>query len=252
MEYFTLRNGLKVPCISNGPMVLGYGKKIFISLNVANRILKKVFFEPLESQKYIRAVSEAIKMGYTFLDYSSSYGDGLLIRNAIKRSGVSREKLILTCRVSNQEQLSGDIQKAVESQMKAFRTDYIDLLMFHWPVPNFFLKTWKAMESLYEQGLCRAIGVANCHQHHLEDIFQTCNIPPMINQVEVHPLFSQKPLLSYCKEKSIQIQAYTPIARYDDRLMRLPGLHNIANKYGKTVPQIILKWHIGGGNSCYS
>lgn len=247
MDTFRLYNGMEVPCIANGPMALGYGKKKLYPHSFTGRLLRKTIYAPLEAYKYIHVVAESIRMGYTFIDYSTSYGDGSLIRRAIKLSGIGRDNLLLTTRVSNQDQRTGKIRKSVEAQMKSFGTDYIDLLMFHWPVPDCFVKSWKEMEKMYEEGICRAIGVANCHRHHLERIMSECNIVPMINQIEIHPLFSQKPLISYCQKMNIQVQAYTPIARYDDRLMRLPKLRTIGNKYGKSVTQVILKWHIGGG-----
>ena len=245
MDSFTLNNGMKVPCIANGPMVLGYGKGYPKTL--FGRVWRKLFSEPIQSRNYIHAVSESIKMGFNWIDYSSSYGDGSLIRKAIKDSGVKRSNLLLTARVSNHEQVYKDIRECVELQMKGLGTEYIDVLMFHLPVPEYCVKTWKQFENLYEEGIGRSIGVANCHQHHIEKILNVCNVPPMLNQIEVHPLFSQKELINYCKSMNIQVQAYTPIARYDDRLMRLTKLRAIGAKYNKSIPQVILKWHIMGG-----
>jgi diketogulonate reductase-like aldo/keto reductase len=103
------------------------------------------------------------------------------------------------------------------------------------------------MEQLYREGYCRAIGVANCHRHHLEKIFKIAEIIPQVNQIEIHPLFTQKPLISYCKSKDIAVEAYTPLARYDGRLVNLPKLKMIAANYNKSVIQIILRWHIQTG-----
>ena len=119
--------------------------------------------------------------------------------------------------------------------------------MFHWPVPDIYIKTWKEMEQLYEEGVCKAIAVANCNIHHLEKLFGVCNIAPAINQFEVHPLFTQKHLIEYCKKNGIQVEAYTPIARNDERMTRQPRLQAIAKKYNKTIPQVVLKWHIMEG-----
>jgi diketogulonate reductase-like aldo/keto reductase len=103
------------------------------------------------------------------------------------------------------------------------------------------------MVELHQQGFCKSIGVANCHQHHLEEILKVSDVVPAINQIEVHPLFTQKPLIEYCKLKGIVVEAYTPVARCDDRLIRLPLLRNIAEKYNKKINQIILRWHIQNG-----
>ena len=91
------------------------------------------------------------------------------------------------------------------------------------------------------------MGVANCHAHHLEKLFTLTEEKPLINQFEIHPLFTQKPLIAYCREHGIQPEAYTPIARFDDRLVRLPILNRIAEKYGKTFLQVVLRWHVQNG-----
>jgi diketogulonate reductase-like aldo/keto reductase len=103
------------------------------------------------------------------------------------------------------------------------------------------------MEKLKEEGLVKHLGVANCHQHHLEEIFKICKYRPEIGQFEIHPLFTQKPLIAYYKQQGIVVEAYSPIARYDDRLMRLPLLKHMALKYNKTIVQIVLRWHVQNG-----
>jgi diketogulonate reductase-like aldo/keto reductase len=114
-------------------------------------------------------------------------------------------------------------------------------------VTGCYIETWHEMERLYEEGYVKHLGVANCHQHHLEEIFKNCKYPPEIGQFEIHPLFSQKGLIKYYKDHNIVIEAYTPIARYDDRLVRLPLLKRLERKYGKTFVQIILRWHVQCG-----
>ncbi|MDY5733376.1 MAG: aldo/keto reductase, partial [Succinivibrio sp.] len=126
-------------------------------------------------------------------------------------------------------------------------TDYIDILMFHWPVTGKYVETWKRMIKLYNQGYVKILGVANCNQHHLDDLYSETGVYPSINQFERHPLFTQKKLVDYCKDKSIVVEAYTPIARFDDRLVRLPVLKRIAEKYHKNFVQIILRWHVQTG-----
>jgi diketogulonate reductase-like aldo/keto reductase len=95
--------------------------------------------------------------------------------------------------------------------------------------------------------LVKHLGVANCHQHHLEEIFKICKYRPEVGQFEIHPLFTQKSLIEYYKQQGIIIEAYTPVARYDDRLVRLPLLHRLGKKYNKTIIQIVLRWHIQNG-----
>lgn len=248
MDYFTLNNGVKIPVIGNGPAALGYSPK-YKSTNptLLWRAFNKFFYRSYLQEKYVNAVAHSLKVGFTLLDYSASYGDGHLIGEAIKRSGVRRSELFLTTRVSNQDQYNGCVRESLMKQLKGFGTDYVDLFMFHWPVTGHYENTWKEMVALYKEGYCRAIGVANCHQHHLESLFSVSDIIPAVNQFEIHPLFTRKELIRYCKDNGITVEAYTAIARFDDRLMRLPLLKKIALKYNKTIVQVILRWHIQTG-----
>lgn len=252
MLEYTLNNGVKIPCLGIGPGGVGYSaiyKKEHTNsfLKLYSRAYNKLIHRPLITHHYVDAMSNAFSIGYKLLDYSSSYGDGTLIGKAIKKSGIDRNKLFLTTRISNQSQWKGNIRECLFQQLKGMGTDYIDLLMFHWPVTDIYLETWKEMVKLYKEGYCRALGVANCHAHHLEELLKAEYVVPQINQIEVHPLFTQKPLISYCRNLGIQIEGYTAVARMDDRLVRLPLLKSIANKYNKSIVQIVLRWHIQNG-----
>jgi diketogulonate reductase-like aldo/keto reductase len=239
----TLNNGIEIPIIGNGPMILGYDVRQ-ISLSGKISLIKKVYNKFIEKNRYVENIAFSFQLGLTLLDFSVQYGNQGLIGKAIKKSGVKREKLFLTTRVGNKQQLIGNIREQLFQTLDCYKTDYVDLYMFHWPVPNMYIDTWNQMEQLKKEGYCRAIGVANCNQRHLEEIIKNSYTVPAINQIEVHPLFTQKPLIDYCRLKNIVVEAYTPIARYDDRLFRLPTLKNIASKYHKTSVQVILRWHI--------
>jgi len=248
---FELNHDVKIPSIGIGPGGLGYTshpkKKNFVATiyNKSLRKLCRIFHlnTPLEV-KYINSVAHALKIGFHLIDFSESYGDGTLIKKAIKKSGVARENLFITTRIGNTNQIKGDITECLKKQLNGLGVKYVDLLQFHWPVTGYYLNTWKEMEKLYGSGYCKYLGVANCNIHHLESILNECKIRPIVNQVEVHPLFTQKTLIEYCKNHGILVEAYTPLARMDDRLVRLPLLHNIAKKYNKSIVQIILRWDI--------
>ena len=117
----------------------------------------------------------------------------------------------------------------------------------HWPVTDYFLDSWKEMEKLYKEGMCKAIGVCNCNIHHLNELESVAEIMPMVNEFECHPLFTQKELREYCKEKNIQVMAYTSTGRMDERLKKTV-LVPLAKKYNKSIAQIILRWHQQIGN----
>lgn len=243
--------GDKFPLIGFGPGGAGYSPK-YIKNKVISRLLKNRVFAKLRyvlftNRKYVNAIANALRLGYRLIDYSSAYGDGLLLKKAITKSGVSRDELFITTRVSNKAQLNKTVREEFLTFLKNMKLDYVDLLQFHWPVTGFYLDTWREMEKLYEEGLVKHLGVANCHQHHIEEILKICKYRPEVGQFEIHPLFTQKPLIQFYKENNIVIEAYTPIARYDDRLVKLPLLKRLEKKYDKTFVQIILRWHIQNG-----
>lgn len=208
------------------------------------KVLNKLFYRSFLNRKYINSVANALKLGFRLLDYSSAYGDGKLIGKAIMKSGISREELFITTRVSNRAQRENKVREEFLSFLQNAGLEYVDLLQFHWPVTGLYLDTWREMEKLKDEGFAKHLGVANCHQHHLEEIFKICKYRPEIGQFEIHPLFTQKPLIQYYNDNGIVVEAYTPVARYDDRLVRLPLLKNLEKKYGKTFIQIILRWHV--------
>lgn len=239
------------PPIGFGPGGVGYTPKMKkrrqgIGL-FCFKVYNKLYLKPQQEHEYVEACSYAFQTGYRLLDYSSAYGNGELIGKAIRKSGISRDALFITTRVSNRAQRGNKVREEFMDCLQGLGVDYVDLLQFHWPVTGYYLDTWREMEKLYEDGLVKHLGVANCHPHHLEEIFKICKYRPEIGQFEIHPLFTQKPLIEYYKQQGIIVEAYTPIARYDDRLVRLPLLKRLEEKYNKDFIQIILRWHIQNG-----
>lgn len=248
METIRLNNGVEIPCIGIGPGSVMRGKTItFWGSSFLGKTLNKIFTKFLyiyKKKKQINSLVRSFKMGYRLIDYSAAYGNEELIRIAIDKSGYKREEFFITSRISNKQQFTGKIREALMQTLKKMKLDYIDLYMFHWPVTDHYINTYKELENLYNEGFIKAIGVANCHQHHLEKILKECHLIPALNQIEVHPLFTQKPLIEYCKSKGIVIEAYTPLARNDDRLCHNKILEQIALKYNKTIAQVILRWNV--------
>jgi len=119
--------------------------------------------------------------------------------------------------------------------------DYFDLYLIHWPVKGKYLETWKALVKLSNEGLIRAAGVCNFQIHHLEDILRESDVVPVVDQVELHPLLNQKELRDFCKPKGIQVEAWSPLMQGN---LSHPVLTELANKYGKTPAQIILRWDL--------
>lgn len=250
MKVFELYNGVKIPTLFNGPGIMPspYSLPFFSDRSLINRAWRKVVTAPCRRAMFIKNVASCFVAGFRGLDYSAAYGRGDLIADAIELSGIPRREIFLTGRVSNGAQRGGRaaVREQIRNILLEYRTNCVDLLMFHWPVTGHYEDTWREICAAYDAGLARAVGVANCHQHHLERLVK-CGIKPMLDQFEVHPLFTQKPLIMYCKEQGIQVESYTPIARKDSRLFRLPLLNAIAAAHGKSVAQVILRWHIQQG-----
>lgn len=228
-----------------------YLKKLRTSSNrYVNRLLsayQRRILKPRLERQLSDTIADAIRMGYRLIDTSAAYHNEGAIGRAIKISGVPRKEMFITTRATNDQQFKGTVREGFFKSLKALGLEYVDLYQIHWPVPDHYLDTWKEMERLYEEGYVKVIGVANCHEHHIEEILKVCKVPPMVNEVEVHPLFSQKKLKKYCESKNIRMEAYTPLARNDERLRRNRTLLALAEKYNKTPLQIILRWHIENG-----
>lgn len=243
-----LNNGCNIPAIGIGPGIMGLVyKPIAHDTSLISKIERKItgrIKNEITRKKYIDSVSHALKIGYRLIDYSFAYGSGKEIMKAISNSKLKRDDVFITSRVSNQQQFGKTVRSSFFSGLKEMGLEYIDLYMFHWPVTGHFIETYKEMEKLYKDGYIRVLGVANCHQHHLKCLLDNCEIVPAINQIEVHPLFTQKPLIEYCQSNGIAIEAYTPLARNDDRLSKNPILKTLSKKYNKTIQQIILRWDI--------
>lgn len=248
-EYFILNNKVKIPVIGTGPGIPKLGArwkwvdKIPFLGRYVNAVISRIDSR-INQRKWVNSLAESLKMGYRLIDYSSAYGNEQLLQKAIKKSGLKREDLFIVSRASNNDQYNRRVRESFLESLHNIGTDYLDLYMFHWPVTDHYIETWKEIEKLYKEGLVKAIGVCNCHQHHLEKIMRECEIVPMINEFEVHPLFTQKPLIRFCKEHKIHVIAYTPLARNDDRLRKNLILRDIAKKYNKTIYQVILRWDV--------
>ncbi|XID91181.1 aldo/keto reductase [Paenibacillaceae bacterium WGS1546] len=187
------------------------------------------------------AVLTALRAGYRSVDTASMYDNERSVGRAIRASGIPRERVFVTTKVWNNEQGYDGTIRAFRGSLERLGTDYADLYLVHWPVAGKYKETYRALEDLYEQGLVRAIGVSNFHIHHLEDLMGSCRIKPMVNQVEFHPLLTQKKLFAFCRKEGIQLESWRPLMQ---GRLDLPLLAELAAKYGKTPAQVVLRWHL--------
>ncbi len=217
-------------------------KKISLSNSVSIEQLGFGTFKIVEQQEANNAVMTALNNGYRAFDTAQLYNNEKILGEAFVNSGVARQELFLTTKVSNLNQGYEQTLKSFEQSLKDLQTDYLDLFLVHWPLKNHFFDTWKAIEQLYENKMVRAIGVCNFHQSHFELLKTRANIKPMINQIEIHPYLVQKELIEYLNKEQIAIEAWSPLAR--GRVVDEPLLINIGQKYQKSSSQVTLRWHV--------
>ncbi|MCL6570857.1 MAG: aldo/keto reductase [Bacillus sp. (in: Bacteria)] len=199
-------------------------------------------FKVADGEDVVQSVKAAIRNGYISIDTASFYKNEEGVGQAIKESGVPREELFITTKLWNGDQGYQSTLEAFETSLNKLGLDYLDLYLIHWPGKDKYKETWKAFEKLYKDGRVRAIGVSNFQVHHLEDLISSAEIKPMVNQVEYHPLLTQKDLHSYCKIEGIQLEAWSPLRQ--GTLLNDPTLEEIATKYNKSVAQVILRWDL--------
>lgn len=220
-SYTVLNNGVKMPWLGLG------------------------VYKSQDGQEVENAIRVALDYGYRSIDTAAFYGNERGVGRAIKDSGIPREEVFITTKVWNDQQGYDSTLEAFEESRQKLGLEYIDLYLIHWPIPGKFKETWKAMEKLYRDGLVKAIGVCNFKVHHLEDLLRDCEVKPTVNQVEFHPLLTQKEVLNYCKENEIQMEAWAPLMR--GGVLGHPIITGIADKYGKTPAQVVLRWDLQHG-----
>lgn len=221
MKYITLSNGIKMP-------QLGYG------------------VYQVTRQECERCVTDALNTGYRLLDTAQSYFNEEQVGLAIEKSNVDRKDIFLTTKVWIEHYGYENAKKSVLSSMEKLRTDYLDLCLLHQPFSDYY-GAWRALEELYEQGKIRAIGVSNFYPDRLVDICSFARIKPMVNQVEVHPFNQQCVAKEWMEKYNVQIEAWAPFGEGRGDMFTNPVLAQIGAKYGKTVAQVILAWHLQRG-----
>ncbi|WP_342514512.1 aldo/keto reductase [Sporosarcina sp. FSL K6-1522] len=199
-------------------------------------------YKMTDSKQTFEAITYAIETGYRAIDTASFYDNEKETGEALRYAGVPREEMFVTSKVWNTDQGYDETLRAFEVSLKKLGFDYLDLYLTHWPVSGKYVDTYRAIERLYDEKLIRATGVSNHHIHHLEQVLVKANVPPMVNQIELHPRLTQEPLRNFCKENGIEITSWSPLAR--GQLLTEPTLLAIGEKYGKTATQVIIRWHL--------
>lgn len=194
-------------------------------------------------------VLDALEVGYRHIDTAMIYRNEAAVGRAIAKSGIARDELFVTTKLWNSDQGSEATPRALSTSLELLGLDYVDLYLIHWPAPlrDEYVASWRALEDLHQQGLAKAIGVSNFEPEHLERILEAGSIVPAINQVELHPAFQQRTLRGFQEPLGIITEAWGPLGQGKYELAELPGLTDIAEAHGKTIQQIVLRWHLQEG-----
>lgn len=192
----------------------------------------------------VNAVTTAIAAGYRSIDTAAMYQNEEGVGQAIRECGVPRRELFVTTKVWNSDQGYESTLRAFETSRKSLGLEFIDLYLVHWAVPGKYRETWRALVHLHREGDARAIGMSNHQIPHLIEIIDDTGVVPAVDQIELHPLLTQKELLQFTREQGIQLEAWRPLMQGN---LDHPVLARLAAKYGRTAAQIVLRWDIQNG-----
>lgn len=216
--------------LNNGTKIPGLGLGVF----------------QIPDEKTAEVVANGIKQGYRLIDTAQVYGNeagtGEGIRRGLKENNLKREDLFITSKVWNNHLTYDETIAEFNDSLYKLGLDYLDLYLIHWPGDNSFKDLYLALEHLYETGKIKAIGVSNFQIHHLEELASFAKVIPVLNQVESHPKLNQTQLRDYGAKHGIKIQAWSPLMQ--GKILKNTTLQKIADKYHKSVAQVILRWDI--------
>lgn len=224
MENFKLSNGIEIPAIGFGTWLLE-GEKVTVPLKIA------------------------LEKGYTHIDTAAIYKNEKEIGAVLKAENVDRSKLFITSKCWNSERGYEKAMAAFEQTLADLQTDYLDLYLIHWPAnetqfPDTWAElnagTWRAFEEIYKSGKAKSIGVSNFNINHLEALFETAEIKPMVNQIEIHPGHSQPELVDFCKQHNLLVEAWSPLG--SGRILENELIVSLADKYNVSVGQICINY----------
>lgn len=199
----------------------------------------------IDDNKAPDAVQTALDAGYRLIDTASMYGNEEGVGRGIARAGVPREEIFLATKLWNDDQGFDATLRAFDASASKLGTDYLDLYLIHWPTPrrDLFLDTWKAFIRLQQEHRVRSIGVCNFQREHLQRLIAETGVKPVLNQIELHPDFSQRELVDFNTKQGVVTEAWSPLGQGGD-LLKNATLAELSQVHGKSVAQVIIRWHL--------
>lgn len=204
----------------------------------------------IEPSDTAEAVTRALEIGYRHIDTAEMYGNEAEVGEAIRTSGIPRDEIYVTSKLNNGFHRPDDAKRAFGETMEKLGLDKIDLFLIHWPLPTLYdgdyVSTWRTMASFVEDGRAASVGVSNFQPAHLERIVAETGVVPAVNQVEVHPYFTNEAVRAADAEHGIATEAWSPIAQ--GKVLGDPVITEIAQAKGVSPAQVTLRWHIERGD----
>ena len=201
----------------------------------------------VEPDQTAAAVGAALEAGYRHIDTAEGYGNEKEVGEAIRKSGLDRADVFVTSKLANGAHRPDDARRAFDASLGALGSDYLDLFLIHWPLPTRydgdFVSTWRTLEEFYRDGRARSIGVSNFQAHHLRRLHTETEVPPAVNQIEMHPYLTQDELRRFCAEHQIAVEGWSPIGR--GRVLDDPEIVSIASGSARPRP----RWCCAGTSS---
>jgi 2,5-diketo-D-gluconate reductase A len=222
-----------------------------IALNDGNTIPQLGFgvFQ-IKPKETVQAVGEALRIGYRHIDTAEMYGNEGEVGEAVSASGLDRGGVFVTSKLNNSFHRPDDAREAFDTTLSKLGFEYVDLFLIHWPLPTLYdgdyVSTWKVLEEFQRDGRARSIGVSNFQVEHLERLAAEADVVPAVNQIEVHPYFTNEAVRAYGQEHGIVTEAWSPIAQ--GAVLDDPTIKQVAEKVGKTTAQVVLRWHVQRGD----
>lgn len=200
----------------------------------------------VSSEEVTPAVATALEVGYRHIDTAAAYGNEAGVGKAIAESGLTRDEIFITTKLSNADHREFRAREAVEESLERLGVEQLDLYLIHWPITPLgeHVRTWADLVAIKEAGLTRSIGVSNFLPHQLDEIIAATSVVPTVNQIEMHPSLQQAELAAHTTELGIQIESYTPLGLGD---FDLPPVQKWAAELGRTPAQVVLRWHLQHG-----